>query len=285
MKFHSILRVLQLLLSVAFVSAKCRNWCMKNEKDWKVKCNWEDCRGCGKCEQLPPKKPNILLILADDMGTGDIPFYWKDMDTSLVNMPNLQKLADQGVLFEDAHSTPLCAPSRYMLLSGNYPHRGNEHYGTWDWNKNQNQFRDGQKSIAHELGNAGYKTAMFGKWHLGAKIPPTGMKDRNNPLTSPRHDWSKPLEQGPGDIGFHESVVSMGGLQAPPYNFFRNDMIDFDVQRTTYWEKGTYLMPSGYSEIRKGREGEGDPDWDVSAYDMILVKEILVAQCTLKTMK
>jgi len=310
MKFHSILYVLQLLLPVVFVSGKqkcknwckknekdwkvkcewkdcrgcgkcesakqkCKNWCKKNEQDWKVKCNWEDCVGCDKCEQPPPKKPNILLILADDVGTGDIPFYWEGMDTSLVDMPNLQKLADQGVLFEDAHSTPLCAPSRYMLLSGNYPHRGREHYATWEWNNDQNHFLDGQKSIAHDLGNAGYKTAMFGKWHLGAKIPPNGMKceNRTKPFTCPKHDWSMPLQQGPGDIGFHESVVSMGGLQSYPYNFFRNDMIDFDVQRTKYWEEGTYSMPFGNSTIRKGKGGEGDPDWDVAAYDMILVNE------------
>lgn len=275
MKFHSLLHVLQLLFSVLLVSAmpkqECRKrWCKEHEKDWEVKCNWKKCGVCDECRQMPPKKPNILLILADDMGTGDIPFYW---NTSLVDMPNLQKLADQGVLFEDAHSTPLCSPSRYMLLSGNYPHRGREHYGTWTWNKDRNHFRDGQKSIAYELGNAGYKTAMFGKWHLGAKIPPNGMKDRDKPLTCPKHDWSKPLEQGPGDIGFHESVVSMEGLQSPPYNFFRNDMIDFDVQRTKYWEEGTYLMPSGNSTIRNNKEGQGDPDWDISAYDMILVKE------------
>jgi len=74
------------------------------------------------------KKPNILVILADDVGTGDIPLYW---NSGLVDMPNVQRLANMGVTFKDAHSTPLCAPSRYMLLSGNYPHRGHLLGGTW----------------------------------------------------------------------------------------------------------------------------------------------------------
>ena len=63
------------------------------------------------------KKPNILLIFADDVGQGDIPVYF---NSSLVHMPNIQKLSNEGVTFLNIHSTPLCAPSRYMLLSGMY---------------------------------------------------------------------------------------------------------------------------------------------------------------------
>ena len=63
------------------------------------------------------KKPNVLLILADDVGTGDVPAYY---NSSIVSMPNLDSLVNKGVTFKDVHSTPLCAPSRYMLLSGMY---------------------------------------------------------------------------------------------------------------------------------------------------------------------
>lgn len=117
-------------------------------------------------ENAPDKKPNILLILADDVGTGDIPYYW---DTSLVDMPNIDRLSEMGVTFMDAHSTPLCAPSRYMLLSGNYAHRGVAPKGAWSFNPiGTNQFRPRQKSIAEILRDeADYKTAMFGKWHMG----------------------------------------------------------------------------------------------------------------------
>ena len=120
-------------------------------------------------EQQKPK-PNILIILGDDIGTGDIPGYWHTNNDKIhTNMPNIQNLIENGVLFEDAHSSPYCAPSRYTLLSGNYPHRGVSRAGTYSLNYDGNQFLSNQKSIAHVLGDAGYHTAMFGKWHLGGK--------------------------------------------------------------------------------------------------------------------
>ena len=113
------------------------------------------------------KKPNVMIVFGDDVGTGDVPGYW---NTSQVDMPNLERLLTQGTSFTDAHSTPLCAPSRYVLLSGNYQHRGEQNSGTWTMNYSKgSQFRSGQKSIADVLRDAGYNTAMFGKWHIGGK--------------------------------------------------------------------------------------------------------------------
>ena len=109
--------------------------------------------------------PNILLILADDVGTGDIPGYW---NSSNIEMPNISNLVNKAAVFTDAHSTPLCATSRYMLLSGNYQHRGFLTKGTWFANYKSGQFLKGQKSIADILRDGrGYHTAMMGKWHLG----------------------------------------------------------------------------------------------------------------------
>ena len=103
-----------------------------------------------------------MLILADDLGTGDIPLYW---NSELVDMPNIQKLANMGVTFKDAHSTPLCVTSRYMLLSGNYAHRGRKPGGVWRISKDPNQFKPLQKSIAEILNEGGnYSSAMYGKW-------------------------------------------------------------------------------------------------------------------------
>jgi arylsulfatase A len=108
-----------------------------------------------------------MIIFADDVGTGDVPGYW---NTGLVNMPNLQDLVAHGTTFLDAHSTPLCAPSRYVLLSGNYPHRGRNLFGTWLMNGVGSQFLKGQKSIAEVFRDNGYNTAMYGKWHLGGEF-------------------------------------------------------------------------------------------------------------------
>ena len=112
------------------------------------------------------KKPNVLVIFADDVGTGDVPGYW---GTGRVKMPNLERLVAEGTTFTDAHSSPLCAPSRYMFLSGNYQHRGQRYPGLWNLNYQTNQFKPDQMSIAEVLKNNGYDTAMFGKWHLGGE--------------------------------------------------------------------------------------------------------------------
>lgn len=119
------------------------------------------CALCRTVESKVKKKPNVLIILADDVGTGDIPSYW---NSSLVAMPNISRLSQTGVTFTDAHSTPLCSPSRYMLLSGNYQHRGRNPSGTWYIKGQGNQFQPNQKSIAEVLRDqAGYHTGMFGK--------------------------------------------------------------------------------------------------------------------------
>ena len=158
--------------------------------------------------------PNVFVIIADDVGTGDIPFWW-NVSSSLVDMPNIKMLADKGVSFRDAHSTPLCAPSRYMLLSGNYQHRGEKAAGTWNINGNSNQFQPFQKSIAEALQDgASINTAIIGKWHIGGKIPLAvdGTLDKKYKLTSPGHDWSRPLIGGPQDIGFNYSMITPAGI-------------------------------------------------------------------------
>jgi len=227
------------------------------------------------------KRPNILLILADDLGTGDLPFYWtgKKSRRSLVETPNLEKFANEGVLFQDAHSTPLCAPSRYSILSGNYPHRGTNIFGSWGFQDKGNQFLEGQSSIAQLLhSQAGYETGVFGKWHIGGKIPPKGFSDSNgksNILTAEGHDWSQPFIGGPSSIGFEHSYVSMGGIQEPPYSFFRNGLLTTNITDVRYWNRGLYSMPHGISQIGYDSvgNGEGDKSWDSSAYDLIVLNE------------
>ncbi len=204
-------------------------------------------------------KPNILLIMADDVGTGDIPFYW---NSGLVNMPNIQRLANLGVTFKRAHSTPLCAPSRYSLLSGNYPHRGQYAEGTWTLAEESSQFIHTQKSIAWVLRNwAGYHTMMAGKWHVGGKIPRKGAMQLNESriLTAPSHDWSRPIIDGPQDIGFDYSYITSGGIQEQPYSFFRDGYLTTKSTDIKFWEKGIYMQDKGMSIVKA--PGEGDMNW------------------------
>lgn len=222
-----------------------------------------------------------MIIFADDVGTGDVPGYWDN--GGKVNMPNLEHLVRTGTTFTDAHSTPLCATSRYTLLSGNYQHRGTNFAGTWKINYRGSQFRNGQQSIAQVFRDNGYHTSMFGKWHLGGQIPRT--KDfilaggeaeyeitSRSPLSEVGHEWNRQLQQGPWHIGFQESYITTGGIQAPPYAFLRNGKFQSkDLNNIRYWGEGKYSMSQGFSSIIKG--GEGAADWDSSAYNMILVNE------------
>ena len=82
-----------------------------------------------------------------------IPLYW---NSGMVEKPNIQRIADNGVTFLYAHATPLCAPSRYQLLSGNYQHRGRNANGSWNLASENNQFQSHQNSIAEVLKGAGY---------------------------------------------------------------------------------------------------------------------------------
>ena len=95
--------------------------------------------------------------------------------------------------------------------------------------------------------------------------------NKKNILGSENHDWTSPLEEGPVDIGFNTSFITTGGIQNPPYTFFRDNKLISGLDEIIFWDKGRFLMSQGESEIKTS--GEGDTDWDSSAYNMILVNE------------
>lgn len=109
-------------------------------------------------------KPNVILILADDMGIGDISYFNDGMSKT----PNIDKLIDQSVYFNKAYAgSPVCAPSRAALLTGRYPHR------TGDVTLNQRRYpeltriKKDEKTIANIFRTNGYETGLVGKWHSG----------------------------------------------------------------------------------------------------------------------
>jgi arylsulfatase A-like enzyme len=136
------------------------------------------------------EKPNIVFIMADDLGYGSVGCY--GADTELVQTPAIDRLASEGVKFTDA-STPssICSPTRYGVLMGRYPWRSSLKYGVV--NVGAPLLPDPNRmSIAKYLKQQGYRTAAIGKWHLGY-----GTKDHQQPK-----DWTKTLRPGPLELGF-----------------------------------------------------------------------------------
>jgi len=134
------------------------------------------------------KKPNIVLIYADDLGYGDVSCY----GASKIKTPNIDKLASQGVRFTNAHSpSATCTPSRYAMLTGEYAWRKK---GTGVLPGNARMIIEpGRTTLPSMLQDAGYKTGVVGKWHLG--------------LGGNELDWNKDIKPCPLDIGFDYSFL------------------------------------------------------------------------------
>lgn len=145
-------------------------------------------------------KPNIVLILVDDMGYGDPGCY---NSKSKIPTPHIDSLARDGMRFTDAHAPgPLCHLSRYGLTTGRYPFRAKPHL----W-RDQPTIEPDQVTIASLLKGQGYRTAMVGKWHLGFQ----------------EDGYDKPLPGGPVDVGFDSYFGIRASTDIPPYFYIRGN--------------------------------------------------------------
>ncbi|VGO12370.1 Arylsulfatase [Pontiella desulfatans] len=132
------------------------------------------------------RTPNVVFIFADDLGYGDLGCY----GATKVQSPNIDKLAAEGRRFSDAHSaSAVCTPSRYALLTGDYPLRHGDH-GIWGPLSYKTGLLIGteRQTLGKVFQEAGYSTACIGKWHLG--------------FGEDMHGWNKPLKPGPLEVGF-----------------------------------------------------------------------------------
>ncbi|MBT3278777.1 MAG: arylsulfatase [Phycisphaerales bacterium] len=136
------------------------------------------------------KKPNIVIVYADDLGYGDPSCY----GSKFINTPNIDKLAKGGQKFTNGYcAAPTCTPSRYSLLTGESPFRNSRaHILRGDAAM---IISTKQATVATVLRSAGYTTGVVGKWHLG-------LGDGKAPI-----DWNKKITQTPNDIGFDESYI------------------------------------------------------------------------------
>ena len=154
--------------------------------------------------------PNVVLIFADDLGYGDLGCY----GATKVQTPNIDKLAAEGRRFTDAHSvSAVCTPSRYALLTGQYPALAHGGKGVWGPAPFTSPLLvDTEKTtIADVFKSSGYDTAAIGKWHLG--------------FGKGTNKWKEPLRPGPQDLGFDYYFGMPVVNSAPPYVYVENDRI------------------------------------------------------------
>lgn len=167
-------------------------------------------------------RPNVIIILADDMGYGDVSALNSDART---RTPHIDALVAQGLTFTEAHaSASVCTPSRYGLLTGRYAWRRE---GTGVVNGFQGSVMDTSRQTLGDLfGRAGYRTACVGKWHLGlgwqTKDGQPAVQDRNTARSNV--DYSLPVTTGPSDFGFDYSFIHPASLDMAPYLFLENHL-------------------------------------------------------------
>ena len=173
----------------------------------------------------PEQPPNIVYILADDMGYGDLACQNPE---SKIPTPHLDKLASEGIRFTDAHSpSAVCTPTRYGILTGRYCWRSRLKKSVlWPWDKPL--IEADRLTVGKLLKDHGYHTACIGKWHLGWDWPttdgkePIGMGKTNVKKSGANVDFKKPIANGPTTRGF-DYYFGTAVPNFPPYCFIEDD--------------------------------------------------------------
>lgn len=157
--------------------------------------------------------PNIIFILADDMGYGDIAAL---NENGKIKTPNLDRMAEQGVVFADAHSSSsVSTPTRYGILTGRYNWRSKLKKGVLG-GYSKALIPEDRTTMASMLRRQGFQTACIGKWHLGWNWSKTGKEEESV-------DFSQPIAKGPTALGFDYFYGFCGSLDMPPYVYVEND--------------------------------------------------------------
>src|ERR1043165_4076566 len=151
--------------------------------------------------------PNIVYILADDLGYGDVRCL---NPKGKIATPHMDQIAASGMTFTDAHSSAsVCTPSRYSILTGRYNWRSKRQQGVMG-GFGQPLIAPDRLTVPALLKQHGYVTACIGKWHLGMSIQEKG-------------DFTQPIANNPTTHGFDEFFGVTASLDMPPYAFIHND--------------------------------------------------------------
>ena len=188
--------------------------------------------------QAGAANPNVILVMADDLGIGDLS---PTNPECKIKTPNLQTMADQGLTFLDAHTpSSVCTPTRYGLLTGRYNWRSRLARGVLN-GRSDHLIPADRPTLGHLMKNAGYHTAMIGKWHLGWDWARKG-KDI---------DFTQPVKNGPDINGFDQYYGHCGSLDMPPYVWVDTGKVTAQPDR----EEGVTQKEDRYGWYRKGPIG------------------------------
>ena len=203
--------------------------------------------------------PNIVIILADDFGVGDIQAHYPD---NKIATPHLDRLVRQGMSFTDAHSpSAVCSPTRYGLLTGRYAWRTR----LQEWVIAAYEpplISENRPTLPGFLKQHGYQTTCIGKWHLDWEWPgpqPSRMTEVHNGQKTLRWDFTQPIRGGPTQRGF-DYFFGVDLPNLPPFTFIENDRVV--IQPTD----GYKLDPSDGVNLPRGFVGSPmAPGWRMDA--------------------
>lgn len=197
--------------------------------------------------------PNIIIILADDLGYGDVKAF---NPNSKIPTPFIDQLASEGMIFTDAHTpSAVCTPTRYGLLTGRYNWRSRLKSGVLT-GISEALIPNERTTIADVVKTEGYHTAFIGKWHLGwnwgVNEGDTVMGEGWNPDDFAQLDFTEPVTHNPNDLGFDYAYGHAGSLDMAPYVYVENGKVTA-LPDTVTVNKGKYSW---------WREGPTSPDFD-----------------------
>lgn len=241
--------------------------------------------------------PNVVFFFADDLGWADPGRYHENYADGVtqpipapVPTPNMNRLCDEGMMFTDAQlPASLCAPNRFCVMSGNYTQRSRP-WGTWSrtassafnyGNAEDDRIDNPHRTAGTVLQAAGYRTAYFGKMHLGGDFYDSSgavLRDLpNNGLA--QIDFTRKFGNGLLDHGFDYTFVTPDGIQGPLYAYFENDLYrpisDFAAEVDGADVSATSFMRSFVDGDTVGNglmvaDGYGDSEFDTSEHGPIL---------------
>ncbi|MAG57674.1 MAG: arylsulfatase [Planctomycetes bacterium] len=221
------------------------------------------------------KPPNIVFILADDLGFGDVACY---NPASKIPTPHLDKLAATGMQFLDAHSpATVCSPTRLSLLTGRHSFRWKGGGRVFVGIGGPCQIEDGRLTLPQMLRNRGYATAAVGKWHVGL----TFLDKQGNPITRKSHpdvkgmkriglvDFSRPIPDGPVNRGFDSFF---GTACCPTTDTLYSYIVDDKIPNPPTKRSDKRKLPRHFYSL-DCRGGMQSDDFDHEEVDMVFLKK------------